>query len=60
MKSNHHNRFTAESLRGASADFTHPSYPEPEATGQGGLPFDANDLGGHNWESFWIDLGGEG
>jgi hypothetical protein len=58
--SNHLNRFAADSLRGTSAEFSHPSHPEPDAAGQGGHVADAADHGAHNWESFWIDLGGEG
>ncbi|MCI0461973.1 MAG: hypothetical protein L0Z62_33905 [Gemmataceae bacterium] len=60
MKNTYHTRFNSESLRGASADFLHPTHPEPETVNQGGLGGEPNDLGATNWESFWIDLGGEG
>ncbi len=60
MKNTHHTRFTAESLRGTSADFLHPTHPEPEPVNPTGLGGESNDLVGTNWESFWIDLGGEG
>jgi hypothetical protein len=57
MKNNYHTRFTADSLRGSSADFAHPTHPDPETVNPGGLGGEANEL---DWESFWIDLGGEG
>jgi hypothetical protein len=48
-------RFSADSLWGNAVP---PSHPEPEPVMPSTHPADSVD--GANWESAWIDLGGEG
>jgi hypothetical protein len=55
MKTTNELRFTPESFCAGSTRMAHS---EPESANPGTHPSDPAD--GANWESAWIDLGGEG
>ena len=41
-------------------DLNQPATSMTEAHGASGVPGDTAEVGGLNWESAWIDFGGEG
>jgi hypothetical protein len=60
MGSSDSSRLSTNALFGTSAELSHPILSEADVCARNPYATDAADLFASNWESAWIDIGGEG